>query len=117
MTKLLPPDRIRALQKVGVFLFVLSFIPWVIIIFLLPLVSLPVAQKAIVGTVLAVFAEACFWLSVIILGKEVVTTYRRYLSPRYLWKKLKQLMSLPLTRLKKLLYSRPFLRNKKHQKP
>ncbi|PSB18898.1 hypothetical protein C7B69_16775 [filamentous cyanobacterium Phorm 46] len=77
------------MQKLGWFLFIVSFLPWVAILFLVPFLPLSIAEKTTIDIVLAVGAEVCFWLSVVILGKEVVTKYRRYLNPRYLWKKIR----------------------------
>ena len=77
------------MQKLGLFLFVLSFLPWLVILFVVPFLPLDITQKTTLSVVLAVGAEVCFWISVVLLGKEVVTKYRRYLHPRYLWKKIR----------------------------
>jgi hypothetical protein len=74
------------MQKLGLFLFIVSFLPWVAILFIVPFLPLDISQKTAINVVLVVVAEVCFWLSVLLLGKEVVTKYRRYLNPRYLWK-------------------------------
>ncbi|MEG4318022.1 MULTISPECIES: transporter suffix domain-containing protein [unclassified Microcoleus] len=77
------------MQKLGLFLFIASFVPWLAILFVVPFLPLTIAEKTRIDIFLAVGAEVCFWLSVVILGKEVVTKYRRYLNPRYLWKKIR----------------------------
>ena len=77
------------MQKLGLFLFVLSFLPWLVIFFVVPFLPLDIAQKATLSVVLGVGAEVRFWISLVLLGKEVVTKYRRYLHPRYLWKKIR----------------------------
>ena len=77
------------MQKLGLFLFVLSFVPWLVILFVVPFLPLDLTQKATLSVFLGVGAEVCFWISVVLLGKEVVTKYRRYLHPRYLWKKIR----------------------------
>ncbi len=77
------------MQKLGLFLFIVSFLPWLAIFFIVPFLPLSLAEKTTIDVVLAVVAEVCFWLSVVLLGKEVVTKYRRYLNPRYLWKKIR----------------------------
>jgi purine-cytosine permease-like protein len=77
------------MQKLGLFLFFLSFVPWLVIFFVVPFLPLDITQKTTLSVVLAVGAEVCFWISVVLLGKEVVTKYRRYLHPRYLWKKIR----------------------------
>lgn len=79
----------ESMQKLGLFLFVLSFGPWLVILFVVPFLPLDITQKATLSVVLAVGAEVCFWISVVMLGKEVVTKYRGYLHPRYLWKKIR----------------------------
>jgi len=77
------------MQKLGLFLFVLSFLPWLVIFLVVPFLPLDITQKTTLSVVLAVGAEVCFWMSVVLLGKEVVTKYRRYLHPRYLGKKIR----------------------------
>lgn len=79
------------MQKLGLFLFIVSFLPWLAILFVVPFLPLDITQKTAIDVVLVVVAEVCFWLSVILLGKEVVTKYRRYLNPRYLWQKFTSL--------------------------
>ncbi len=77
------------MQKLGLFLFIVSFLPWLAIFFIVPFLPLSIAEKTTIDVVLAVVAEVCFWLSVVLLGKEVVTKYRRYLNPRYFWQKIR----------------------------
>ncbi|MEG4809543.1 transporter suffix domain-containing protein [Microcoleus sp. F8-D3] len=79
----------ESMQKLGLFLFVISFLPWLAILFVVPFLPLDIPQKTTLSVFLAVVAEVCFWISVLLLGKEVVTKYRRYLHPRYLWKKIR----------------------------
>jgi hypothetical protein len=77
------------MQKLGLFLFIVSFLPWLVILFVVPFLPIDISQKTAIDVVLAVVAEVCFWLSVLLLGKEVVSKYRRYLNPRYLWRRWK----------------------------
>ncbi|MEG4393463.1 transporter suffix domain-containing protein [Microcoleus sp. BROC3] len=77
------------MQKLGLFLFIVSFVPWLVVLFIVPFLPLNLTQKTTLSVVLVVVAEVCFWISVVLLGKEVVTKYRRYLNPRYLWKKIR----------------------------
>ncbi|MGB7894411.1 MAG: transporter suffix domain-containing protein [Microcoleus sp.] len=79
----------ESMQKLGLFLFIVSFLPWLAVFFVVPFLPLDITQKTTLSVVLAVGAEVCFWISVVLLGKEVVTKYRRYLHPRYLWKKIR----------------------------
>lgn len=77
------------MQKLGLFLFIVSFLPWLAIFLIVPFLPLNITQKTTLDVVLAIVAEVCFWVSVLLLGKEVVTKYRSYLNPRYLWKKIR----------------------------
>jgi hypothetical protein len=79
------------MKKLGLFLFIFSWIPWVIIILIVPLLTLNLTQKALLVGILLLIAEISFWLSIVILGKEVVTRYRRYFNPRLLWQKIKKM--------------------------
>ena len=79
------------MQKLGLLLFIVSFLPWLAILFVVPFLPLDITQKTTIDVVLAIVAEVCFWVSVLLLGKEVVTKYRCYLNPRYLWKKIRSL--------------------------
>lgn len=77
-------------RYLGLVLVVGSFLPWVAIPLIVPLLSLSLAQKAILVPVLLVVAEILWWLGVLLLGKEVVQRYRRYLNFGYLWQQLKR---------------------------
>lgn len=79
------------MRNLGLGLIVFSFLPWVVVA-LLPVLSLPVGQKALLVPVLAVMAEVAFWLGLVLVGKEAAAKYRRYFSPRYLWKRLSGLL-------------------------
>jgi hypothetical protein len=72
------------MQKLGLFLIIISFLPWLAMAIILPFISLSVAQKALLVPALLVFAEVIFWLGALLVGKEVVQRYRRYLNFRYL---------------------------------
>ncbi|MEG3966345.1 transporter suffix domain-containing protein [Microcoleus sp. T2B6] len=71
----------ESMQKLGLFLFIVSFLPWLAVFFVVPFLPLDITQKTTLSFVLAVGAEVCFWISVVLLGKEIVTKYRRYLHP------------------------------------
>ncbi|BAZ80221.1 MAG: transporter suffix domain-containing protein [Sphaerospermopsis kisseleviana] len=72
------------MQKLGLVLIIVSFLPWLAIALILPFLPLAVAQKALLVTALLVFAEIVFWLGALLVGKEVIQRYRRYLNFRYL---------------------------------
>ncbi|MFE1748315.1 transporter suffix domain-containing protein [Coleofasciculus sp. H7-2] len=80
------------MQKLGLFLIVFSFLPWVAILLVVPLLPLAIAQKALLVPILAVVAEIVFGVGLVLVGKEAATKYRRYLNPGAIWKKFKKLI-------------------------
>jgi hypothetical protein len=72
------------MQKLGLVLIIISFLPWLIIAVVLPFLPISITQKALLVPALLVLAEVLFWLGALIVGKEVVQKYRRYLNLRYL---------------------------------
>ncbi|MBD1838559.1 MULTISPECIES: transporter suffix domain-containing protein [unclassified Coleofasciculus] len=80
------------MQKLGIFLIVFSFLPWVAILLVVPLLPLAIAQKAILVPILAVVGEVAFWVGLVLVGKEAATKYRAYLNPGAIWRKVKKLI-------------------------
>ena len=80
------------MQKLGIFLIVFSFLPWVAILLVLPLLPLAIAQKAILVPILAVVGEIAFWVGLVLVGKEAATKYRAYLNPGAIWRKVNKLI-------------------------
>ncbi|MBO1057505.1 MAG: transporter suffix domain-containing protein [Dolichospermum sp. JUN01] len=72
------------MQKLGLVLIIISFLPWLIIAVIVPFIPISLAQKALLIPALLVLAEVLFWLGALLVGKEVVQKYRRYLNFRYL---------------------------------
>ncbi|WP_413174136.1 transporter suffix domain-containing protein [Anabaena azotica] len=72
------------MQKLGLGLIIISFLPWLAIALIVPFLPLSVAQKALLVPALLVFAEVIFWLGALLVGKEVVQRYRLYFNFRYL---------------------------------
>jgi hypothetical protein len=72
------------MQKLGLVLIIISFLPWLIIAVIVPFLPISLAQKAILVPALLVLAEVLFWPGTLLVGKEVVQKYRRYLNFRYL---------------------------------
>lgn len=68
------------LNKVAAILVVLSFILYGLI-FVVPFLPLTLSQKAVVIPVLVAIGEATWWVGVAIVGKQVVSKYRKYLNP------------------------------------
>lgn len=73
--------RRERLRYVGVALLVASALLWMAVLGV-PLLPLAAGWKVGIGTAIVVVAEVAFWLSALILGREVVWRYRRYLNPR-----------------------------------
>ncbi len=78
------------MQKLGLVLIVVSFLPWIAIPTLVPLLPLSIAQKALLVPVLLVVAEVFFWVGLVLVGKEAAQRYRRYLNFGYLSKQIKK---------------------------
>ncbi len=77
-----PPGRARYL---GVALLALAFLTWVMVLVVL-LLPLSAGGKGWATAALLVVGEAAFWVSAVILGREVVRRYRAYLDPRRLFR-------------------------------
>jgi hypothetical protein len=77
------------MQKLGLGLIVVSFMPW-LAIFFVPSLALTLAQKAALVPILVIIAEVMFWLGVLIVGKEAAQKYRQYLNIVTWWRQLKK---------------------------
>ena len=69
------------LTRVGVALIILSFALYGSLL-LLPFLTLSAGTKTAAVPILVVLGEVVFWSGGLILGKEVVSRYRRFLDPR-----------------------------------
>ncbi|WP_188455776.1 transporter suffix domain-containing protein [Virgibacillus oceani] len=76
----------NTLKRVGIFLFILSWILYGIA-FVVPFTPLATNTKVIMGTLFIVLGEAAFWISCIIVGKELMKRYRKHLNPVNWFKK------------------------------
>lgn len=56
-------------------------------ILVVPFLPLTTGQKVWVASGLVILAEATFFLSALVLGREVVRRYRRLLDPRRLFRR------------------------------
>ena len=63
-------------RTLGITLFILSFAFYGFLL-LVPLVALSVEAKAALSIMLVVLGEGSFWLSVIVLGREMIDKYRK----------------------------------------
>lgn len=78
-----PPGPARYL---GVALLALAFLMWVLVPVVL-LLPLPAGGKGWATAALLVAGEVAFWVSAVVLGREVVRRYRAYLDPRRLFRR------------------------------
>lgn len=72
------------MQKLGLVLIIISFLPWLIIAVIVPFLPISLGQKGLLIPALLILAEVLFWLGALLVGKEVVQKYRRYFNFRYL---------------------------------
>jgi hypothetical protein len=56
----------------GILLFILSFVPYVIVFCIMPFLSLSAAQYLAASSILLISAEGIFVLSVMLLGKTII---------------------------------------------
>ena len=63
----------------------ISFIPWLLVV-TLPWWSLSNSQRLLAASILLVIAEALFWLGALIVGKQAIDRYGKYLT----WQNIKQ---------------------------
>lgn len=73
-------------KKIGVFLVVLSCVLYGGLL-LVPFTHYTVSTKAAISSALIILGESSFWLGGLILGKELVTKYRKYINPLHWFKK------------------------------
>lgn len=77
------------MQKLGLFLIVVSFLPWLAIPFL-SLLPLTLAQKTFLIPILLGLAELLFWPGVLIVGKETAQRYKQFFSFKTIGRLLKR---------------------------
>lgn len=76
----------RWLRRLGIFLVILSCIFYGALL-LVPFVPYSPGTKVIISSALVIMGEASFWIGGIILGREFVLKYRKYLNPFNWFKK------------------------------
>jgi hypothetical protein len=74
------------IKKIGIFLVILSCVLYGGLFFV-PFAPYTAGTKAVISTALVVSGEASFWVGALILGKEIVTRYRKHLNPLSWFKK------------------------------
>nr|WP_290228250.1 transporter suffix domain-containing protein [Trichocoleus desertorum] len=78
------------MQKLGLVLVGVSFLPWAAIAFVLPWLPITRTQKTLLIPVLLVLAEILFWLGLLIVGKEAAQRYRQFFNFKAVWRSLKR---------------------------
>lgn len=78
----LPNKRSKILNRIAIVLVVLSFVLYGLI-FAVPFLPLSIAHKAVAIPILVATGEATWWIGVALVGKQVISKYRRYLNPCY----------------------------------
>ncbi len=76
------PPRISLRIAVGAALVLLSGLLYLAVL-VTPFLPLSTGQKIGAAAALVVLAEAAFLVAALVVGREVVRRYRRFLSPRY----------------------------------
>jgi hypothetical protein len=76
----------KGVRFLGITLLALAFLMWALVpvVLLLPLSG---GQKGWAIAALLVVGEAAFWVSAVVLGREVVRRYRAHLDPRRLFRR------------------------------
>ncbi len=79
----LPPAPMTTWAKwMGMGLIVFSFLLYGVLI-ALPFALIPVQDKLAISPALVIVSEISFWVGGLIVGKEIVARYKRYLDPRW----------------------------------
>ena len=78
------PETPASGRRAWILAIVLLVIPGALYVAIPAIVFLPLAtaQKIWLSTGLVILAEAIFWGAALIVGKEAISRYRRYLDPR-----------------------------------
>ncbi len=61
------------------------------LIFVVPFLPLTVTTRSVLVTACIISLEVAWWAGVAILGKQVITKYKRYLNPRNWFNREKEL--------------------------
>ncbi len=77
------------LRTTGIVLIILSCLFYGALL-VVPFTPFSLATKAVMSTTLIVLGEASFWIGGIILGREFIIKFRKYLNPFKWFKKSKQ---------------------------
>lgn len=78
----------KLLSKIGTGLLIVGSLCWLIPV-IVPFTALTIQSKAIIIPIAIVCAEVMFWAGALLVGKEIIGKYKRYLNPRN-WRKKKE---------------------------
>ncbi|MBD2121990.1 transporter suffix domain-containing protein [Trichocoleus sp. FACHB-262] len=78
------------MQKLGLVLIGVSFLPWAAIALVLPRLPITTTQKTLLIPALLVLAEILFWLGLLIVGKEAAQRYKQFFNFKAVWRSLKR---------------------------
>lgn len=67
-------------RNVGIFLVLTSFIFYCSLLFV-PFLPYTIGKKAVISSIIIVLGEISFWIGGFILGKELISKYKKYLNP------------------------------------
>lgn len=80
------PKLKKSTKRIGISLFILSCMLYGIAA-VVPFTSLSTNTKVIITSLFAILGEVTFWISCIIVGRELMKRYRKYLNPVNWFKK------------------------------
>jgi hypothetical protein len=66
------------MQRLGLVIVIVSFLPWLTIPFVVPFLPLSLPQKTLLVLVQMIAAEVLFWLGVLLVGQQALWKYQRY---------------------------------------
>lgn len=72
--------------KLGIFLMIFSGVFFAITL-IIPLLELPAKTKIVAATASFIMMEVVFWAGGLLVGKELLTRYKKHLNPRSWFRK------------------------------
>jgi hypothetical protein len=71
----------KTLTTIGIILISLSVLIY-LMVFAVPFLPLTLVQKGLIVPSLIIAGEIAWWAGVVVLGKQLITRYKKYLDPR-----------------------------------
>ncbi|MDY0394944.1 transporter suffix domain-containing protein [Virgibacillus halophilus] len=72
--------------RFGIALLIIAVLCWLTVA-ITPFTPFSLTVKASIVTGSLIIGEILFWIGALLVGKEVVSKYKRYLNPKNWWKK------------------------------